>query len=49
MQLNGIAALRFGVSFKPASVVEAPMATATESGRPRSEAEGEGVEGGGRR
>jgi hypothetical protein len=46
MQLHGIAVLRFGVRLMPAPVAEAPMATATERGRPRWEAEGEGVEGG---
>jgi hypothetical protein len=48
MQLNRIAALRYGVSLMSASVAEAPQATATERGRPRCEAEGDDMEGGGR-
>jgi hypothetical protein len=47
MQLNRIAALRYGVSRMSASVAEAPQATATERGRLRWEVEGEGAEGGG--
>jgi hypothetical protein len=49
LQLNGIAALRYGVSLMRASAAEALMATANERGRPRWEAESESAEGGGRR